>query len=84
MLYLKQLFLLNLPQNKSWKVKEKLVSKPILQYPDFTKDLILTTDASVEGLGAIISQGRNWERLTHNLDMIKKPKRTIPIVREYY
>jgi hypothetical protein len=24
------------------KLKEKLVSKPILQYPDFTKELILT------------------------------------------
>ena len=39
------------------KLKDKLVSKPILQYPDFTKDFILTTDASNEGLGAILSQG---------------------------
>jgi hypothetical protein len=33
------------------------VSKPILQYPYFTREFILTTDASNEGLGAILSQG---------------------------
>jgi hypothetical protein len=48
---------LNGPQNKSWKLKEKLLSKPIFQYPDFTKEFILATDASNEGLGAILSQG---------------------------
>jgi hypothetical protein len=49
--------LLNGPQNKSWKLKGKLVSKPIFKYPDFTTELILTTDASNEGVGAILSQG---------------------------
>jgi hypothetical protein len=39
------------------KLKEKLVLKPILQYPDFTREFVLTTDASNEGLGAILSQG---------------------------
>jgi hypothetical protein len=39
------------------KLKEKLVSKPILQYPDFTREFVLTTDASNEGRGAILSQG---------------------------
>jgi hypothetical protein len=34
-----------------------LVSKPILQYPDFTREFVLTTNASNEGLGAILSQG---------------------------
>jgi hypothetical protein len=34
------------------------VSKPILEYPDFTKEFILTTDASNEGIGAILSQGQ--------------------------
>jgi hypothetical protein len=51
------------PQNKSWKLKGKLVSKPILQYVDFTKDLILTTDVSNEGLGAIPSQGETRKHL---------------------
>jgi hypothetical protein len=39
------------------KLKDKLVSRPILQYPDFTREFVLTTDASNEKLGAIISQG---------------------------
>jgi hypothetical protein len=39
-------------------LKEKLVSKPILQYPDFSKEFILTTDASNEGIGTILSQGQ--------------------------
>jgi hypothetical protein len=38
------------------KLKEKLVSRPILQYPDFTKEFILATDVNNEGLGAILSQ----------------------------
>jgi hypothetical protein len=37
-------------------LKEKSVSKLILQCPDFTKGLILTTDASSEGIGVVLSQ----------------------------
>lgn len=40
------------------KLKEKLTAKPILQYPDFSREFILTTDASNEGVGAILSQGQ--------------------------
>ena len=32
-------------------------TEPLLQYPDFTKPFVLTTDASNEALGAILSQG---------------------------
>ncbi|KAL4104432.1 hypothetical protein QTP88_019733 [Uroleucon formosanum] len=32
--------------------------EPILQYPDFTKEFILTTDASGKALRAILSQGK--------------------------
>jgi hypothetical protein len=39
------------------KLKQKLMSKPILQYPDFSREFILTTDASNEGAGAVLSQG---------------------------
>ena len=40
-----------------WTLKQKLLSQPILQYPDFSKEFILTTDASNEGTGAVLSQG---------------------------
>jgi hypothetical protein len=43
---------------------EKLLSKPILQYPDFTKELILATDASNKGLGAILSQAETGKDLS--------------------
>ena len=38
-------------------LKAKLISQPILQYPDFYKEFVLTTDASNTGLGAVLSQG---------------------------
>jgi hypothetical protein len=38
-------------------LKQKLMSQPILQYPDFSKEFVLTTDASNEGAGAVLSQG---------------------------
>jgi hypothetical protein len=37
--------------------KPLLKSKSLLQYPDFTKPFILSTDASNEALGAVLSQG---------------------------
>jgi hypothetical protein len=37
-------------------LKEKLMSKPILQYPDFSREFILTIDASNDGEGAVLSQ----------------------------
>lgn len=37
--------------------KQLLINPPILQYPDFTKEFILTTDASMSAIGAILSQG---------------------------
>ncbi|KAL4153676.1 hypothetical protein QTP88_001509 [Uroleucon formosanum] len=39
------------------KLKNILCSESILQYPDFTKPFIVTTDASGKALGAILSQG---------------------------
>jgi len=38
-------------------LKGKLITPPVLKYPDFNEPFILTTDASGEGLGAVLSQG---------------------------
>jgi hypothetical protein len=39
-------------------LKFKLTNTPLLQYPDFSKPFILTTDASGYAIGAIPSQGK--------------------------
>jgi hypothetical protein len=36
-------------------LKQRLVSKPILQYPDFSEEFILTTDVSNDGARAVLS-----------------------------
>ncbi|CAK1589486.1 unnamed protein product [Parnassius mnemosyne] len=38
-------------------LKEKLITAPLLQYPDFSQPFIVTTDASNYAVGAILSQG---------------------------
>lgn len=37
-------------------LKEKLINPPLLQYPDFSRPFILTTDASQGALGIVLSQ----------------------------
>jgi hypothetical protein len=41
-------------------LKEKLITEPILAYPNFQRTFYLTTDGSAKGLGAVLSQ-RNEE-----------------------
>ena len=38
------------------KLKQKLREAPVLRYPDYSKEFLLTTDASNKGLGAILSR----------------------------
>jgi hypothetical protein len=38
-------------------LKELLTTEPLLQYPDFKRPFVLTTDASNEAVGAVLSQG---------------------------
>jgi len=40
-------------------LKNKLINPPILKYPNFDEKFILTTDASNNALGAVLSQGEN-------------------------
>jgi hypothetical protein len=38
-------------------LKNILCSEPLLQYPDFEKEFIVTCDASSDGIGGVLSQG---------------------------
>lgn len=37
-------------------LKQRLISSPVLAHPAFTKPFTLETDASIQGLGAVLSQ----------------------------
>ena len=38
---------------------KKISEAPVLSYPCFEKDLVLETNASIQGLGAVLSQEQN-------------------------
>lgn len=42
-------------------LKQILMSQPILQYPDFSVEFILITDASNDDAGAVLSHGQIGE-----------------------
>ena len=44
-------------------MKQRLLNSPILVYPDFDLDFVLETDASKDGLGAILSQKKADDKL---------------------
>ena len=61
-------------------LKQACMSAPILAFTDYTKEFLLETDASKEGLGAVLSQNRKMGD-TIQLPMVAEPssfmKRTI-------
>ena len=40
-------------------LKEKILTSPLMAFPDFAKPFLLEMDASKEGLGAVLSQKRD-------------------------
>lgn len=44
-------------------LKMSLISPPILQFPDFAQEFVLTTDASDIAMGAVLSQIKNGQNL---------------------
>ncbi|GBC05726.1 hypothetical protein RclHR1_00640014 [Rhizophagus clarus] len=43
-------------------IKKNINREPILAHPDFSKEFILITDASADGLGAILSQKNDEDK----------------------
>jgi len=39
-------------------LKTKLISAPVLKYPDFNEEFLVTTDASDYAIGAVLTQGK--------------------------
>jgi len=44
-------------QNSFQSLKEKLTTAPVLNYPNFQREFLVTTDASDYAIGAVLSQG---------------------------
>ena len=44
-------------------LKNKLVTTPVLAYPDFTQNFYVETDASKQGLGAVLAQMQEDNKL---------------------
>lgn len=62
-------------------LKDLLVSPPVLAFPNFDKSFVMHTDASIEGLGAVLEQEQEdglWPMLA---GPSVKPRRTMGLLR---
>ena len=53
---LEQIFLSKEALEAFWALKQACMNTPVLAFANYTKDFLLKTDASKEGLGAVLSQ----------------------------
>uniref|UniRef100_A0A914DMF0 RNA-directed DNA polymerase n=1 Tax=Acrobeloides nanus TaxID=290746 RepID=A0A914DMF0_9BILA len=58
-------------ENAFQNLKDRLVSEPILAYPDYSQDFHVTTDASKLGMGAVLTQIINGQ--TKTIGYFSKP-----------
>ena len=62
------------------RLKDALISSPILAYPNYDKPFILETDASLKGLGAVLSQeddDGNFRVISYTSHTLKLYKRSM-------
>ncbi|KAM0735324.1 Transposon Ty3-I Gag-Pol polyprotein [Formica fusca] len=83
-------------QNAFETLKNKLITAPVLKYPDFSQEFLLTTDASDYAIGAILCQGevgqdrpiayasRILSRAEHNYNTTEKELLAIVWAVKYY
>lgn len=57
-------------------LKKKLISAPLLAYPDREKVQVLSVDASITGLGAVLSQVDNFETMA-NKQVVSYASKTV-------
>jgi len=59
-------------QNSFNKLKDALISAPILRYPDFTKQFIIRTDACKDGIGGVLLQKDEIDGIEYPIHFISR------------
>ena len=67
-------------QNALDRLKTLLTSAPLLKYPNFTKPFILETDASGDGLGALLAQRQEDGPLLLPAELCRNTKITMVLL----